>query len=73
MFEEKVEAKLKELGITIKKKEKDSDLSIIFHIPAADNLKIKKEKDNLEKELNAIVDISGLFGMNVLIVESKEA
>ena len=37
MFEEKAEAKLKELGITINKKEKSGELSIVFHIPQSDS------------------------------------
>lgn len=71
MFEEKAKTKLKELNIEVHKIEKDNDLSIVFHISKSDNEKIEKAKDEIEKELNAVVALSEMAGMNVVIIESN--
>jgi len=72
MFEKKAKTKLEELDVRVYRIEKDNDLSIVFHIPKLDNEKIEKAKDEIEKELNAVVALSEMSGMNVVIIESND-
>ena len=71
-FQEKVSAKLESIGITLGKIEADNPESLVYHIPNSQNQVIAEKKTELEAELNAIVEQTDMFGMNVVIVESKD-
>ena len=73
-FKQKATDALVALGITIGKVEgEEQDSSLVFHISKAETEIINTNKEKLEADLNAIVEPSDMFGMNVVIVEAKES
>lgn len=63
---------LRERGIIIERTEQDGENhSIICHIPESQNEEVKILQEEMEKTLDVVMMHSGLFGMNVWIVEDK--
>jgi len=48
------------------------DDSVVAHIDPKHNKTIAGFKDEMEKELDAYIEQSDMFGMNVLIAEAKD-
>ena len=72
-FREKVTDYLISCGIQVTKVEQEGGIeSIVCHVPVSDNEKIESISKQMEKELKVIVQLSNLYGMNVVIVEAEE-
>lgn len=72
-FKEKVLKYLENNNVKVGKIEQEGNTeSIVCHISTTENKKIEEIKNNMEEELNVIVQESNMFGMNVVLVESKD-
>ena len=72
-YKEKVKKYFTDRGIRVGHIEQKGETeSIVCHIPEEQNEEIVTMKDEMEKELNVAVMQSEMFGMNVVIVESKD-
>ncbi|MCP6727340.1 MAG: hypothetical protein KJI69_05025 [Patescibacteria group bacterium] len=72
-FKEKVLKYLDDKTIIVSKVEQEGDTeSIVCHIHESDRQLIHSFRLDMEKELNVYVAVSDMFGMSVLIVESKD-
>lgn len=71
-LKDRAEAKLIGLGVTIGPIEGEGE-SLVFHILPDNNKLVAEAKEQLETELNAYVELAEMGGMNVVIVEAKEA
>lgn len=72
MFKEKVLKYLTENQIVVSKVEQEEEVdSLVCHIDDSLNDKIESIKEKMEKDLDVYVVLSGNYGMNVVIIESK--
>lgn len=72
-FKDRVREYLKEKHVAVGRIEQDGEIeSIVCHIMEDDNSKFEDFKYQMEEELNVVAMQSNGFGMNVIIVESKD-
>ena len=72
-FKEQAKKALQDREISYTRIEGEAkDLSLVFHLPEVTLSKVEEAKEELEKELSAMVEISNMFGMHVVIIESND-
>lgn len=71
-FKETISKHLEENNIKINKIEQEGNTkSIVVHIDKSDNEKINSIKEKMEKDFDVAVVLSGIFGMNTVIIEAN--
>lgn len=71
-FKQTVKSYLEKKGIIVTRIEQEGEVeSIVCHISRSDNEKILKIQEEMQKELNVVIALSNMFGMNVAIIESE--
>ncbi len=71
-FKQKISEYLIEKGISIGKIEQEGENeSLVFHLSESDSKKIEDNQQEIEKELDVVIAVSEMFGMNVVIIESN--
>jgi len=72
-FKSKVASYFESIGVAVSRIEGEEDaLSVVCHIRHSDNARVAEAKAKMEHDLNAVVEPSQMFGMNVVIVESND-
>jgi hypothetical protein len=72
-YRDKVKSYLENIGVTVQRIEQEGDTeSVVCHISSIDKQKIIDAQTKIEDDLNSVVQLSDMFGMNVVIVESND-